>query len=137
MEGVWTLIVAGAVLIVIGVINLIKTICMFHKCTQPAVARIVEVKQQMTNIDEGYLQYAYIYIPVYEYSANGQKIRCEGKKPSSNEHTYQINDTVNIKYNPKETTEFFIEDQDIFMGIGSIFFMVGLCMIIIALMQPR
>ena len=137
MEGCWTLIVVGAILIVIGVINLIKTICMLHKCTQPAVACIVEVKREVADIDENYLQYGYIYIPVYEYSANGEKIRCDGKRVSANEYTYQINDTVNIRYNPKKTTEFFIEDQDVFIGVGGMFFMVGLCMVIIALMQPR
>ena len=112
-------IIVGVIFIVVGVFMYIKNNYLVKNCTVEAVATVVDMKQEFSTDDTGG---SYMYYPIIEYEANGNTVRVVTDNGSSTPQ-YNINDKINILYNPNKTKEYIVKG-DKSSNIFSIVFMV-------------
>ena len=123
------LIIFAILFIGIGIFVLVQGNALAKRCTQEAVGTVVNVVREESTDSDGFTQYT--YIPVIEYKAGERTITKQSSK-GSGAPEYQINDTIDILYNPNNVEEFIIKGESntlfgiVFIVIGIIVFLVGL-----------
>ena len=117
------------VFIGIGIFVISKGNHLRKACTVEAIAKVVEIRTT-TSAEDGDS-----YYPVLEYNANGQIMREESSIGSSNQE-YQINDNVDILYNPENPKEFLIKGEFDIRILGIIFVVLGIFALPIVIIRP-
>ncbi len=117
------------VFIGIGIFVISKGNHLRKACTVEAIAKVVEIRTT-TSAEDGDS-----YYPVLEYNANGQIMREESSIGSSNQK-YQINDNVDILYNPENPKEFLIKGEFDIRILGIIFVVMGIIALPIVIIRP-
>ena len=107
--------VKSILLIVSGLMCLVGFLIVFlgykkkKRCTEPAIAEIVDIKRSEDTDDKG--NKSYRYQPVLEFSVGVEKIRKAAGVSSGKRKAYKIGDRVNIKFNPMKPKEFMTTKQ--------------------------
>ena len=113
------IILVGIIFLGVGCFMFFKNSNLQKVCTEETEATVVDIKEEM-NTDENGL--SYMYYPVIEYDANGEKIRVTMSSGSSTPQ-YNKNDKVSVLYNPNNVNEYIVKGEKT-TGIMSIVFMV-------------
>ncbi len=107
--------IKGILLIAAGIVCLIGALIIYlgirkkQRCTEPAVARIVDIKRSEDTDDKG--KKSYTYRPVLEFSVGTQKYKKAAAVTSENRKAYKVGDNVNILFNPLKPKEFMTGKQ--------------------------
>lgn len=126
--------IIGIVLIGAGIFMYFRTNELARVCTEKATATVVNMREEWTTDNTSDEGSRYIYYPIIEYTANGEKVKAEISS-GSNPPAYSINDTVEILYNPNKTSEFIVSGANqalvwiILGGLGIVFTIVGIVFI--------
>lgn len=105
----------GILLIIEGLVCFVGFMIIFmgiqkkKRCTEPGIARIVDIKRRESTDDKG--NKSYKYRPVLEFNVGTQKIRKAAGVSSDKSKAYKIGDKVNIKFNPLKPKEFMTKKQ--------------------------
>lgn len=112
----------GIVFVAIGIYLLISGNELAKRCTEETVGTVVEIVREESTDSDGYTDYT--YYPVIKYQANNQTV---SKKSStgSGSSGYNVNDKVEILYNPNNVEEYIIKGDKSSNFIGIIFVVVG------------
>ncbi len=107
--------VKGVLLIVSGIMCLVGFLVVFlgykkkKRCTEPAIAQIVDIKRSEDTDDKG--NKSYRYQPVLEFRVGVETIRKPAGVSSGKRKAYKIGDKVNIRFNPMKPKEFMTTKQ--------------------------
>ena len=107
--------VKGVMLIVSGLMCLVGFLVVFlgykkkKRCTEPAVAEIVDIKRSEETDDKGGKSFS--YRPVLEFRVGVATVRKEAGVSSNKRKAYKIGDRVNIRFNPLKPKEFMTTKQ--------------------------
>jgi hypothetical protein len=107
--------VKGILLIVAGLMFLVGFIVVYsavkrkQRCTEPAVATIVDIKRKEDTDDKGNKSYS--YRPVLEYKVGIDTYKRAARVSSSDRKAYKVGTMVNIKFNPLKPKEFMTAKQ--------------------------
>ena len=105
----------GILLIVSGLMFLVGFLVIYmgirkkKRCTEPAVATIVDIERDSDTDDKGKTKYT--YRPVLEFSVGTQKYKKAAGVTSKSRKAYKIGDKVNINFNPLKPKEFMTTKQ--------------------------
>lgn len=125
-------VVVALVIVGIGIFMIIKGNDLAKKCTVEAVATVVDFKEE-TNFDDD-IGISYTYYPLIEYIVDGTTI--SGQVSSgSNRPAYNINDKINILYNPNKVDEFIVKNDGSSNFIGIVFIAVGAIVLILSIVS--
>ena len=102
-------------------------------CTVAAVATVVDYKEEVdTDSDSN----GWLYYPIIEYKVGSETIRVTSSKSSSFKE-YNINDKIDILYNPNKKEEYIIKGDNttkimsiVFIAIGGLVTLAGIYMAI-------
>ena len=123
------LIIFAIFFIGIGIFVLVHGNGLAKRCTEEAIGTVVNVIKEDSTDSDGFTSYT--YTPVIEYKV-GEKTITKRAGSGSGSPEYQINDTIDILYNPNNVEEFIIKGESstlfgiIFIVVGAIAFLVGL-----------
>ncbi|MBR2704434.1 MAG: DUF3592 domain-containing protein [Clostridia bacterium] len=125
--------------IIVGVIFLIIGICISHnakkkykKCTIITSAKVLKnVRESFTDID---MHTTYTMHPVFEYHVGEETIKKEYLVGTS-KIKYQEGQVVNIFYNPKKPTMFYVQGDKLQSTLGKVFTIVGIVCICTAIVS--
>jgi hypothetical protein len=115
MKGAVSMGVKGVMLIVSGLMCLVGFLVVFlgykkkKRCTEPAVAEIVDIKRSEETDDKGGKSFS--YRPVLEFKVGVETVRKEAGVSSNKRKAYKIGDRVNIRFNPLKPKEFMTTKQ--------------------------
>ena len=134
-KGAFAMGAKGILLIVSGLMCLVGFLVIYlgirkkQRCTEPAVARIVDIKRSEDTDENG--KKSYSYQPVLEYTVGVEKIRKTASVSSSKRKAYKIGDNVNIRFNPMKPKEFMTEKQKTgaFTGVFLMVIAVGIAVV--------
>ncbi len=107
-----------------------------NRCVAPAIGRVVRVNTELEERDEGHRKIKH-YVPVFQYSVNGQIIENSSNISSTEKNTYNVGDTAEILFNPSKPTEFVIKGKSAKSGsgFGGAMIILGILMIVLGLSQ--
>lgn len=128
------IILFGLIFIGVGVFMLIKDNDLAKRCTASAEGTVVEIiSEESTHTeDDGFTQYT--YYPVIQYIVEGKTV---SKKSSSgsNPSKYNVNDKVDILYDPNKVEDYIIEGDKTTSFLGVIFVVAGIAVAIIGVIK--
>lgn len=118
------LVFLGTIFIIVAN-SLIKNIRRKQKaCTIKTIAKVVDVKKvDGREIDND--KFTYMWVPIIEYDVNGQKYRNFANYGAS-KPKYDLNQNIEICYNPNDCNEFYICDDNTGNMLSKIFKWVGI-----------
>ena len=143
MKNIFVILI-GLLFVVIGIIFFVTGKAKAKRCTIDAIGTVVEIIETRSRDSDG--NYKYSYCPVVRYQAGDRTVTKEsnissstgstldlgGISISSSKSKYNVNDKIEIMYNPDNVEEFLIKgDNDsnllaiIFIFIGSIAVIFG------------
>ena len=122
----------GLIFIGVGVFMLIKGNNLAKRCTASAEGTVVEIITEDATDDDGFTTYT--YYPVIQYIANG-KIVSKKSSSGSNPSKYNLNDRVDILYDPNKVEDYIIEGDKTTSFLGLIFIVAGLAVAIIGVIK--
>ena len=125
-------VVVALVIVGIGIFMIIKENDLAKKCTVEAVATVVDFKEE-TNFDDD-IGISYTYYPLIEYIVDGTTILGQVSS-GSNRPAYNINDKINILYNPNKVDEFIVKNDGSSNFIGIAFIAVGAIVLILSIVS--
>ena len=102
-----------------------------QRCTEPAVATIVDIKRDTDTDDKGNKSYS--YRPVLEYKVGVETFKRTAKVSSSDRKAYKVGTQVNIKFNPLKPKEFMTAKQKSGYGTGVILMLIALALAVVTL----
>ena len=135
MEPFVAYLLAGIVIVLIGVLSIIKGLQKKKRCTVSAVAMIVEVEKDDDEAGREGTRKKYTYTPIYEFVANGNTIRRSGNIYSHKKREFKAGNTVTVKYNPDKPEEFLVNGKSGGKSFGIALLLFGLVIIAIAFTQ--
>ena len=120
----------GIIFIVVGIFLLINGKQKAKRCTEEIIGTIVEIKEETSTDTNGVIEYT--YYPIIEYQV-GEKTITKQSSTGSNTSKYNLNDKIDLLYNPNNIEEFIIKGDKssnyigiVFIVLGTITFFVGL-----------
>ena len=122
----------GLIFAGIGVFILIKGNDLARRCTVSTEGTVVEIITEDSTDDDGFTTYT--YYPVIQYIANG-KIVSKKSSSGSNPSKYNLNDRVDILYDPNKVEDYIIEGDKTTSFLGIIFIVAGLAVAIIGVIK--
>ena len=122
----------GLLFIGVGAFMLIIGNDLAKRCTASAEGTVVEIITEDSTDDDGFTQYT--YYPVIQYSVDGKNV---SKKSSSgsNPSKYNVNDKVDILYDPNKIEDYIIEGDKTTSFLGVIFIVAGIAVAIIGVIK--
>ncbi|MBQ8131459.1 MAG: DUF3592 domain-containing protein [Bacilli bacterium] len=91
-------------------------------CTEEAVGTVIEIVEEEDISDD---TISYTYYPVIEYEVDGNKISGKSTTGSGNSK-YQVNDKVDILYDPNKPSHYIIKGDKTGSIIGIVFIVFGI-----------
>jgi ribosomal protein L21E len=101
------------------------------RCTEPGVAKIVDIKRSEDTDDKG--NKSYKYRPVLEFNVGTQTIRKAAGVSSNKSKAYRVGDMVNIKFNPLKPKEFMTKKQKTGAFTGGVIMGVAVVIAVVTL----
>ena len=122
----------GLIFVGAGVFLFIKGNDLAKRCTSSAEGTVIEIIAEDSTDDDGFTTYT--YYPVIQYIANGKNV---SKKSSSgsNPSKYNVNDKVDILYDPNKVEDYIIEGDKTTNILGIVFIVAGLAVAIIGVIK--
>ena len=122
----------GLIFVGVGAFMLIKDNDLAKRCTASAEGTVIEIITEDSTDEDGFTQYT--YYPVIQYTANGKNV---SKKSSSgsNPSKYNVNDKVNILYDPNKIEDYMIDGDKTTSFLGIIFIVAGIVVAIIGVIK--
>ena len=117
------LIIEGLVLAV-GFLMVYMAVKRKQRCTEPAVATIVDIKRDTDTDDKGNKSHS--YRPVLEYKVGVETFKRTAKATSKDRKAYKVGAQVNIKFNPLKPKEFMTAKQKSGYGTGILLMVIAL-----------
>ena len=111
--------IVGIIFIGVSIFIYLKNESLIKNCTVKTEATVVDMKQDFSTDGD---TNDFMYYPIIEYKANDNTIRQTIDKGSSTP-AYEINDKIEILYNPNNIKEYIIKGDNS-SNIFSIAFMV-------------
>ena len=137
MKGAFVMGVKGILLMVAGLMFAVGFLLVYlavrrkQRCTEPAVATIVDIKRDTDTDDKGNKSYS--YRPVLEYKVGVETFKRTAKARSSDRKAYKVGTQVNIKFNPLKPKEFMTAKQKSGYGKGVILMLIALALAVVTL----
>lgn len=119
----YCLILVGIIFVAVGIFIYFKNQYLVKNCTMETVATVVNMKEDLTTDDD---TTRYIYYPIIEYKASGEKVTVQMDN-GSNPPSYSIGDTVTILYNPNKVKEFIVKGENSSSIFSIVFIVIGVC----------
>ena len=135
MEPFVAYLLAGIVIVLIGILSIRKGSQKKKRCTASASAIIVEVEKDDDEAGREGTRKKYTYTPIYEFVADGNTVRKSGGIYSHNKKEFSVGDTAEVKYNPDKPEEFLVNGKSGGKGFGIALMLFGLVIIAIAFTQ--
>ena len=126
---------AGIVIVLIGILCIRKESKKSKRCSASASAVIVEVQVEKDEADSENTHKKYTYTPIYEFTVNGKTVRENGGIYSHNKNDFSVGDTAAVKYNPDKPDEFLVNGKSGGKGFGAALLLFGLVIAAIAFTQ--
>ena len=101
--------IVSGVMFLVGFLVIFFAVRKKQRCTEPAVAEIVDIKRSEDVNDNGKTSYS--YSPVVEFTVGVEKIRKTASVSSRKRKAYKIGDQIEIKFNPLKPKEFIAAKQ--------------------------
>ncbi len=114
--------ISGILLIAVGIFLIIHGNGMKKRCTEPATAVVVQNVEETEFDDDNNLRY--LYYPMFEFRAGDETVTVKGKN-GQNPAEYQLQDKVELLYNPADPQEFLVKGEAGSALFGIIFIVVG------------
>ena len=114
--------VVAIVFIVVGIFGIIEANRLNSVCTEKATGTVVDIIEEMTTDSDGLPDYT--YYPVIEYQAESQTIS-EQSNVGGSYGKYTIGDSVEILYNPNNTSEYIIAGNSTSMIVSIVLTIAG------------
>ena len=127
-------IIFGIIFIGAGIFSIVKGNELVKKCTVETTATVIQLKEESSSDSDGLISYT--YYPIIEYKV-GERTITEQGITGSNPSKYNINDKVEILYNPDKAEEFIIKGDSSSNWIGIIFIVVGVVVIIAGILKKN
>ena len=114
----------GILFVVIGILVLVYGNAKVKRCTQETIGTIVDIKEEWSRDSDGNGKYT--YYPIIRYQVGERTITKQsnvgttsntgysfggGVTVSFNNSKYNINDTIQVSYNPDNVEEFIIKGE--------------------------
>ena len=117
----------GFIFTIVGIFTLIYPFYHKIKCTEPAMAKVIGFEKRWSRGSKGRMG-RYIYYPVFSYKVNGEEIEVEHNVSPTD---FQVGEYVELKYNPKNPYQYYIEDSKkagnwVFISTGMLFTPMGI-----------
>ena len=117
----------GFIFTIVGIFTLIYPFYHKIKCTEPAMAKVIGFEKRWSRGSKGRMG-RYIYYPVFSYKVNGEEIEVEHNVSPTD---FQVGEYVELKYNPKNPYQYYIEDSKkagnwVFIITGMLFTPMGI-----------
>ena len=125
-------VILGIVIIAVGVFLTIKSKDLEKKCTAEAVGTVVEIVREETQDEDNFTRYT--YYPVIEYKA-GDRTVTKQSSTGSGTSEYNVNDKIDILYNPDNVEEYIIKGDKTSNIIGIIFIVVGIVVSVLGVIK--
>ena len=116
-------IIFGIVFTIIGIFVIIKGNEQAKRCTEETVGIIIDIKEDLSTDDDG--RTIYTYYPVIQYIVGDRTITKKSSSGSSS-MAYNLNDKVDILYNPNKVEEYIIKGDKTSNIIGIVFIILGI-----------
>lgn len=126
--------VFGLIFFIIGICVLIQPKLKAKRCTESVTAEVIEnikVRSHYNN-DNNHGTHSVTYRPVFEFEHNGQHYNIKSNT-SSNPPVFEVGEKVELKINPNDPTDFYAPSDHTFTLVGLIFFGIGLIFTIIGI----
>ena len=131
------IVLIGLLFIGTGIFTLVSGNAKAKRCSVAAVGTVIEIQKERTTDSDG--NHKYTYFPVIEYQAGDRTITKRsnsdssskfsfsigGASVSSSKSKYNINDSIDIMYNPDNVEEFIIKGDKGPNFIGIFFIFLG------------
>ena len=123
----WCIFFIGFIFTVVGIFILIYPFYHKIKCTEPTMAKVIGFEKRWSRGNKGRMG-RYIYYPVFSYKVNGEEIEVEHNVSPTD---FQVGEYVELKYNPKNPYQYYIEDSKkagnwVFISTGMLFTPMGI-----------
>lgn len=126
-SGIWALV--GAVFFIIGIVMLNKSNKKKINCTSSIYGKVTDIVR-----NQSYDEYSSSWHPVFEYNIG--ELKFIKKYPyGSSKSKYEIGQEVEIHYNPEDYNEYYINGDTLPKTIATIFTIVGIGAISIAVIS--
>lgn len=116
-------IIFGIVFAIIGIFVIIKGNEQAKRCTEETVGIVIDIKEELSTDDDG--RTIYTYYPVIQYTVGDRTITKKSSSGSSS-MAYNLNDKVDILYNPNKVEEYIIKGDKTSNIIGIVFIVLGI-----------
>lgn len=122
----------GLIFVGAGVFLFIKGNDLAKRCTASVEGTVIEIIAEDSTDDDGFTTYT--YYPVIQYIVDGKTV---SKKSSSgsNPSKYNVNDKVDILYDPNKVEDYIIEGDTTTNILGIVFIVAGLAVAIIGVIK--
>lgn len=141
-------VIIGLLFVGIGIFILVNGNEKNKRCTEETVGTVVEIKEEKSRDDDG--GYKYTYYPIIRYQAGDRTITKQSSTSksssssfsiggigfSSSNSTYNVNDSIEILYNPNNVEEFIIKGDKSYNFIGIVFIFLGGLASILGIIKP-
>ena len=123
----WCIFFIGFIFTVVGIFILIYPFYHKIKCTEPTMAKVIGFEKRWSRGSKERMG-RYIYYPVFSYKVNGEEIEVEHNVSPTD---FQVGEYVELKYNPKNPYQYYIEDSKkagnwVFISTGMLFTPMGI-----------
>lgn len=123
----------GIIFFIIGIVILKKRKTKEKNCTSKTYGKVVDIlKHKNVDLNGGH---TYSWHPVFEYTIENLKYIKESLYGSSSSK-FAIGQNVEIHFNPQNYNEFYIAEETLPRTLGTIFTIVGIVLIVIAIFIP-
>ena len=103
----WCIFFIGFISTIVGIFTLFYPFYHKIKCTESTMAKVIGYEKRWSRGNKERMG-RYIYYPVFSYKANGEQIEIAHNVSPTN---FQEGEYVELKYNPKNPSQYYIEDS--------------------------
>ena len=122
-------ILIGIIVIGVGIFTFISGKNLEKRCTATAVGTVVEMHEDISSDTHSV---THTYYPVIEYQVGDRTVKKQSSSGSSSPR-YNINEKVDILYNPDNVEEYIIKGDTNSNFMGIIFIVVGVVVVILGI----
>lgn len=129
-------ILTGLIFVGIGIYFYVNGKALSKRCTVEAVGTVVNIKvEESLEDDDGYTRTVYTFYPVIEYKAGDKTVSKQSSTGSSSSSQYNVNDKLDILYNPNDVEEYIIKGDTSSNFIGILFIVAGVVVAIVGVVK--
>ena len=130
------IILSGMVVLAVGIFLFISEKGLAKRCTTEAVGTVVDIKvEENLEEDDGITRTTYTYFPIIEYNAGDKAVSKQSTTGSSGSPSYNVNDKIDILYNPNNVEEFIIKGDTTSNILSIVFIAVGVIIVFIGIVK--